>query len=251
MKGSTTTRRDWLRLCAAAGASGVFVTPLLAAERSTPAVSAVDHLLLGVSDLDRGIAWVEKATGVKAAVGGSHPGVGTRNALLSLGGRRYLEIIAPDPAQTAFNFRIDVRKLSEPRLITWAAATKDVDALAKRAREAGLEIFGPQPGSRERPDGKVLRWKTLGVKVDLGADGVDPIPFFIEWASDSLHPSQDSPRGCELRTLDVAHPKPAEVKAVLAKLGIEAAVKSRQRALLVATLRTPNGTFDLGSTKNG
>jgi hypothetical protein len=245
MKGNPTTRRDWLRLCAAAGASGIIGSPLFGAERLTPAVSAADHLLLGVSDLDRGIAWVEKATGVKAAVGGSHPGVGTRNALLSLGGRRYLEIIAPDPAQTAFNFRIDLRKLSEPRLITWAAAAKNVEALAKKAREAGLEIFGPQPGSRERPDGKVLRWKTLGVKVDLAADGVDPIPFFIEWASDSLHPSQDSPPGCELLALDVAHPKPAEVNSVLAKLGIEAAAKSRQRALLMATLRTPKGTLKL------
>jgi glyoxalase-like protein len=208
-------------------------------------VTAVDHLLLGVSDLDRGIAWVEKKTGVRAAVGGSHPGVGTRNALLSLGGRRYLEIIAPDPAQSAFTFRIDLRKLSEPRLITWAAATGDVNALSKKAREAGLAVQGPEPGSRERPDGKVLRWKTLGVKVDLAADGVDPIPFFIEWAPDSLHPSQDSPRGCELLALEIAHPKPAGVKSVLAKLGIEAAVKSRQRAVLTATLRTPKGESSL------
>jgi hypothetical protein len=249
MKGNPTTRRDWLRLCAAAGVSGIFVSPLRAAERSTSAVAAVDHLLLGVSDLDRGIAWVEKATGVRAVVGGSHPGVGTRNALISLGGRRYLEIIAPDPAQKVFDFRIDLRKLSEPRLITWGAATRDIDALAKKAREAGFEIFGPQEGSRARPDGKVLRWKTFGVKHELAADDVDPIPFFIEWAADSLHPSQDSPRGCELLALEVGHPKPAEVKAVLAKLGIETAVKSGQRALLTATLRTPKNP--LGSTLNG
>ena len=248
MMGNPATRRDWLRLCAAAGASGLLVSPLRAAERSTPAVAAVDHLLLGVSDLDRGIAWVEKAIGVRAAVGGSHPGVGTRNALLSLGGRRYLEIIAPDPAQKVVDFRIDLRRLSEPRLITWGAATRDIDALAKKAREAGFEIFGPQDGSRARPDGKVLRWKTFGVKHELAADDVDPIPFFIEWAADSLHPSQDSPRGCELLALDVVHPKPAEVKTLLAKLGIETVVKSGQRALLMANLRTPKGTLDLGST---
>lgn len=239
------TRRDWLRLCAAGAVSGILVGSSDAAERLAPAVSAVDHLLLGVSDLDRGIAWVEMRTGLTAAVGGTHPGVGTRNALLSLGGRRYLEIIAPDPAQSDFKFRIEVRKLSEPRLITWAAAAKDVDSLAKKALEAGFEIFGPQPGSRARPDGKVLRWKTLGVMNELGADGVEPIPFFIEWAPDSLHPSEDSPKGCELLALEIAHPKNGDVRNALARLGIEARVKTRERALLVATLRTPKGALKL------
>ena len=215
------------------------------AQNLTPAASAVDHLLLGVSDLDRGIAWVEQRAGLRAAIGGTHPGVGTRNALLSLGGRRYLEIIAPDPAQKDFKFRIDVRRLSEPRLVTWAAGSKDVDALAKKARDAGFEIFGPQPGSRARPDGKVLRWKTFGVMNGLGADDVEAVPFFIEWAADSMHPSQDSPKGCELLSLEFAHPRPAEVSDVLAKLGIEAKVKARDRVLLMATLRTPKGTLKL------
>jgi hypothetical protein len=243
MTGST--RRDWLRFCAAAGASGFFVSPLRSAEHSTPALAAVDHLLLGVSDLDRGIAWVEKATGVRAAVGGSHPGGGTRNALLSLGGRRYLEIIAPDPAQTAFNFRLDLRKLSEPRLITWAAATRDIDAISRKARGAGLSVLGPEPGSRQRPDGKVLRWKTLRIKVELEANGVDPIPFFIEWAPDSLHPSQDSPKGCDLLAFEVAHPQRAEVRRVLEKLGIDASVKLEQPARLRASLKTPGGAARL------
>jgi len=245
MDGNQSTRRDWLRLCAAAGASAMFVSHSRAAEGLVPAVSAVDHLLLGVSDLDRGIAWVEKRTGVKAVVGGTHPGVGTRNALLSLGERRYLEIIAPDPTQTAFNFRIDVRRLSEPRLVMWAAGTKDIEAVAQRARAAGFNVFGPQPGSRKRPDGKVLSWKTLGVKSDLAADDVDPIPFFIEWTPTSRHPSEDSPKGCELVALEIAHPKPADVDAVLTKLGIEAKAKARDRALLVATLRTPKGMLKL------
>jgi hypothetical protein len=216
-----------------------------AAKGRVPATSAVDHLLLGVGDLDSGIAWVERTAGVKAIMGGSHPGMGTRNALLSLGGRRYLEIIAPDPAQTDFNFRVDVRKLSEPRLITWAAGTTDIDAVAKKARDAGYETFGPQEGSRARPDGKVLRWKTFGVRNEFGIADVEPIPFFIQWASDSLHPSQDSPRGCELRAFEIEHPNPASVTAMLTGFGIEAKVKMGERARLTATLRTPKGTARL------
>ncbi len=211
-----------------------------------PVVNAVDHLLLGVSDLDRGIAWLERRTGVKAAIGGSHPGVGTRNALAALGGRRYLEIIAPDPAQTTFTFRIDVRTLSEPRLITWASGTNDIEAVAKRVRGSGFETFGPQAGSRARPDGKVLKWKSLGLRSGVAAGIVDPIPFFIEWAADSIHPSQDSPAGCELLAFEIEHPNPTEVRNVLEKIGIEANVKPGDRARLAATLRSPKGTVELG-----
>jgi hypothetical protein len=239
------SRRDWLTFLAAAGASGLVASRSGAVEMLTPAVEAVDHLLLGVGDLDAGIAWFEKATGVKAVVGGTHPGVGTRNALASLGGKRYLEIIAPDPAQTAFNFRIDVRKLSEPRLVNWAAGTTNIEAVAKKAGWTGYKLFGPQPGSRSRPDGKTLRWKTLGVMHDLGADGIDPIPFFIEWAADSVHPSEDSPKGCELVSFEIEHPNAVGVKKTLAALGIEADVKAGESARLTATISSPKGKVTL------
>src|SRR4029077_14510397 len=87
----------------------------------------LDHILLGCGDLERAIAWVEERTGVKAAFGGVHPGRGTQNALLSLGTRHYLEIIAPDPKQggtagaQSSVARLGLRELVEPRLVSWAA----------------------------------------------------------------------------------------------------------------------------------
>ncbi len=239
------TRRELMRLCGAAGASCLFGGAMSVGENLVPARTAVDHLLLGVADLDQGITWVEKMTGVKAVVGGSHPGVGTRNALISLHSRQYLEIIAPDPAQTAYNFQIDVRTLTEPRLIAWAAVTTDINAIAKNAREAGHQIFGPRDGSRARPDGKSLKWKTLGVLNKFGLQGVEPIPFFIEWAADSVHPSQDSPRGCELQSFEIEHPDPPNVMAALKSLGIEAKVKQAKNVGLTATLKTPTGNVEL------
>jgi Glyoxalase-like domain len=242
------TRREILRLIGAPFLVNLSTEgrSMAAPEKLVPAAKAVDHLLLGASDLDQGIAWVEKTTTVKAIAGGSHPGVGTRNALLSLGGKQYLEIIAPDPAQTAFNFQIDVRKLAVPRLITWAAVTSDINSIAKRAQETGYQIFGPRDGSRARPDGKTLKWKTMGVMNTLGVQGVEPVPFFIEWAAESLHPSQDSPQGCRLSSIELEHPDPAGVRATLEKLGIGIEVKQAKEARLKAALDTPKGRVVLG-----
>src|SRR5437867_4563016 len=108
----------------------------------------LDHIILGCNDLDRGIEAVEEATGVRPAIGGVHPGRGTRNALLSLGERRYLEIIAPDPQQPR---SADVRQLyriESPRLIGWAAHVDDMDELARQLTAAGIAFKPPTPGAR-------------------------------------------------------------------------------------------------------
>src|SRR5947209_6676597 len=56
----------------------------------------IDHVILGAADLDRGVAVFERMTGVRPVYGGKHPG-GTHTALVSLGGRTYLEIVAVEP----------------------------------------------------------------------------------------------------------------------------------------------------------
>ena len=209
-----------------------------------PITEVLDHLLLGTADLDQGIRLVREVTGLTPVMGGSHPGVGTRNALLSLG-RQYLEIIAPDPAQGNFSYRTDLRKLGEPRLISWAAQSRNIDAAALKTREAGMQVFGPSDGSRKKPDGKVLTWRVLGIKSSLGSSTVDPVPFFIQWGDGVPHPSQDAVTDCRLDSLDFEHPEPEKLRRLFRKLGFDANVKRAAAVSLTASIRTPKGHWAL------
>ena len=211
-----------------------------------PGVPAdLDHILLGAADLDHGIEWMEKRSGVRAMFGGVHPGRGTRNALLSLGPRRYLEIIAPDPQQmsaTAGNDMADrVRALQEPRLIAWAAHTEDLARVVEKAAAGGIAIENPRDGSRVRPDGKTLRWRSFALKNDFA--GV--LPFFIEWDRSSIHPSQDAPRGCTLEHFFIESPAIEDVRVVAGKLGLEVEVKPGKRPGLRARIVGKKGAFEI------
>jgi catechol 2,3-dioxygenase-like lactoylglutathione lyase family enzyme len=205
----------------------------------------LDHILVGCNDLERGIAFVEEKTGVRAWFGGVHPGRGTRNALLSLGRRRYLEIIAPDPEQsgTALTEGRDLRKVSEPRLVGWAEHTDNIEELAKRFRESGIEAEGPRAGSRKRPDGRVLNWKTMNL-LNIGGGF---LPFFIEWSKSSLHPSADAPSGCRLDRFRLVSSDLGEWRKLIRDLGIDLPLERGEKTQLVARIVGPKGTLEAHS----
>src|SRR6267143_1285661 len=210
-------------------------------EDQVPAL--LEHIILGCKDLDRGIDLVEENTGVHPAIGGVHPGRGTRNALLSLGERRYLEIIAPDPAQQKIVHFPQIREMKDPRLIGWAVHPSDIAATAKLLRDNQIAFQGPDDGSRKRPDGRVLNWKTI----NLADDRHGILPFFIEWSGDSVHPSNDAPKGCHLDYFTVMGLDPAELSRVFQRIGVDAAVERSDRDRLRAHIPGPKGELGLSS----
>jgi hypothetical protein len=201
----------------------------------------LDHVLLGCNDLNAGIEYVYQRTGVRAAAGGVHPGAGTKNALLSLGTSRYLEIIAPDPSQPASSDPRGLAGLKNPALVGWAAHRHDLNEFAALLRGEGIEFVGPNPGSRSRPNGTTLNWKTLALK-DV-REGV--LPFFIEWDSRSLHPSVDAPTGCRLTDFRIDTPDPTALKALAVKLQLDVQIRQSNKAQLAATITGPKGPMAL------
>lgn len=194
---------------------------------------SLDHLILAVRDLDEGMAWVAQKTGVHASPGGVHPGRGTRNALLSLGPRRYVEIMAPDPAQPANADARELRALPRPTVIGWASHLADMTGMATRLRAAGIAFDGPTPGSRRRPDGRLLQWQTINLNDDLG--GV--LPFFIEWGPDSPHPSEDAPAGLTLARFAAGTPRTTAAAGAAQSIDLGLQVEPAPAVRLQATVR--------------
>jgi Glyoxalase-like domain len=208
--------------------------------------SLLDHILLGCSDLDAGIAFVKQHTGAHAIFGGVHPGRGTRNAILSLGELHYLEIIAPDPKQAGIQ-QWPVQGVSglksSPRLIGWAVHTDDLDALAGKVRESGLVALPISPGSRKRDDSRVLNWKTL----NLSDDRKGLLPFFIQWSAGSPHPAANATGGCQLESFLVAVPNPGELTILFHELGVQVAIEHANTPQLRARISGPSGRLEVTS----
>jgi hypothetical protein len=242
------SRRDALKLGGLALSAAALEHFALGSDMEVrDARDAFDHILVGSANLEEAIAWFEKSSGVRPMVGGRHPGRGTRNALVSLGKPHYLELIAPDPQQTSADStglldRLNkLRGMPSPRAFNWAVATHDIEATRKTVEHAGLKFLGPSPGSRKRPDGRVLEWSSLTLMDD--SDGL--IPFFIQWGQKSLHPSEDSPAGCTLRSLHLVSPNAKKLELTLQAIGVRADVRQGPTSGLVVSLNTPKGVLEL------
>ena len=135
----------------------------------------IDHIVYAVRDLDTAAALFADEHGLVAVAGGRHPGWGTENRIVALGGA-YLELVqVADPERASANgFGRAIRRATErgDGLAGWAVATDELLAVAARL---GLEVMA---GARTRPDGSVLRWRLAGVEIAL-QDGA--LPFFISW----------------------------------------------------------------------
>lgn len=205
-------------------------------------MSALDHVLWAAPDLEEGVRLFEAVTGLAPAQGGSHPGFGTRNSLLSLGDGVYFEIIAPDPAQRLEgNLGAELARLPHPGLFSFAIQTTDIDRVRCAATEAGLGVKDAVSMSRRRPDGVTLAWTVQ----HLAHPGFGrAIPFAIDWGA-SPHPSTTTPKGCTLRSLTTLTPEPEALSRIYRALGIGIEVRRAPRPGFLAVLASPKGEVTL------
>ena len=203
----------------------------------------LDHVIWGCSDLDAGRAEIQRRLDAEPVIGGRHPGVGTRNALLGLEARLYFEVLAPDPEQDRFTgFGRFVESLDGPRMVSWAGRSDDLEALAAKARRGGLKPGPILDLSRKRPDGSTLSWRLMTV----GGHSFGPlVPFFIQWKGD--HPCDRLPPAAALQRLRLSTPDSNGLRRILQVLEIDAAPVEvvEGPSSLVATFSSSVGDVEL------
>jgi glyoxalase-like protein len=159
----------------------------------------IDHVIYGVRDLDAAAGRLFEQFGLASAPGGKHEEWGTANAIVPLGDSdSYVELVAVIDAREAgrssFGRWLETGVMQGERLMGWALATDDLESVASR-----LELT-LAPGSRTRPDGSTISWRTAGLEKTLADQS---LPFFITW---------DGPPD--------AHPARTQVQHRIAPLGI-------------------------------
>ncbi|KGN37160.1 VOC family protein [Knoellia subterranea] len=161
----------------------------------------VDHVVYA-AEHDGARATAERLAeqlGVAAVDGGVHPRFGTRNVILPLLGDRYLEVVEvlDHPASDKAPFGQVVRARSENGG-GWLGWVVGVDDISQQEERLGRDAVD---GNRHRPDGVELRWKQLGIK---GLQADPQLPFFIEWAKGTQHPSGVGSTQVALTSLEIA-----------------------------------------------
>jgi hypothetical protein len=212
-------------------------------------MAEIDHLVVAGGDLARLTEWFALASGVEPAPGGAHPGIGTRNALVSLGERCYLELIAPDPDQPEPGrprpFGIDDLAPGTHQLVTFALAVSDLDQAVARLAAVSIDLGRVRAMSRTRPDGVDLSWRLTESESAFGEHG-GALPFLIEWAAGTPHPASSAPAGCTITRFSVRHPEPDRVEPAFEVLGFQVPVVGGGPAGVAVQLETPRGGLELG-----
>jgi hypothetical protein len=176
--------------------------------------------------------------------GGVHPRFGTRNMILPMADRTYLEVVEvldhPASDKAPFGQAVRARSALGGGWLGWVVAVDDITKVEQRlGRESAR-------GNRHRPDGTELSWKQISIN-GLIAD--PQLPFFVEWnIPDSLHPSTGGSDAVALACLEIAgDPQRVSewlgetVEAPLEDVKVEWVAPNGTPGILAVQVQTPHG----------
>jgi hypothetical protein len=136
----------------------------------------VDHASLCGPELEP-MRQAFAVVGLATEYGGPHANGVTHMALLGFEDGSYLELIAPQKPGMVEGSAWAKMMAGDAGPCAWAVGTSDIKGDVARLNGRGIQTKGPEPGSRKRPDGKVIEWETASA--GPGAQGAT-LPFMIQ-----------------------------------------------------------------------
>lgn len=226
----------------------------------------VSHLVYEVESLASACDVFEQITGVRPILGSRYDALGIHNALVGLGGGRYLELLAQTQGDSAVIRRgegnvapVSILGISgeKPRLATWCCDAGEVGLTGIVADLCRLPLKGTFPAeikliSRPNPSGGRLTWRLAADKQRDVPGGVLPmgglVPYLLDWVGDSSKkPGNVAPKGCELVELQGEHPQASDVMAVLRAMRADHLIQMVQgsKPRMSAVISHPRGQLVL------
>ncbi len=133
----------------------------------------IDHIVIAVNNLDDTIADYT-AAGFTVTPGGEHKGGASANVLVTFQDGAYFELIAfKGEGGGAPGWRSTLVDAGEG-LVDFAFRTNDLDAEVEVLKGNGIDVQGPYPGGRFRPDGQRIDWRNIR----LEHEGASKLPFY-------------------------------------------------------------------------
>ena len=138
-------------------------------------LTAIDHIIIGVLNLDKAATQFSQQLGLAVSGGGIHPTGGTANRIIVIGDT-YLELIAihnPAEAQQSMLDRLAIHE----GYLNFVLASNDIEADSKALINRGIPILGPTPGSLRAADGRTRGWSRTNIERH---DLAQRYPFIIQ-----------------------------------------------------------------------
>lgn len=138
-------------------------------------LTSIDHIIIGVQDLEQAAAQFGQKLGLLASGGGIHPTGGTANRVIVIGDT-YLELIAVNVPAEAHQSMLE-RLAKGEGYLNMVLASNNIEAEGAAMRARGVAIIGPTPGQLRSADGRSRGWSRIDVEQPVLAGHY---PFLIQ-----------------------------------------------------------------------
>lgn len=138
-------------------------------------LTAIDHVIIGVNNLEQATTLFSQKLGLAVTGGGTHPSGGTANRIIVIGDT-YLELITVQTPVEAEQSILD-RLAQGDGFLNFVLASDNIEAEATAIAGRGISIIGPKHGELRSADGRTRGWSRANIE---RPDLTQHYPFIIQ-----------------------------------------------------------------------